>query len=788
MTGLQLQRGGTSRETRKLQRGRTPPGWALTVIALAAATMALPALAAALAGDLDPSFGNVGKVQTDFGANDRASSVAIQSDGKIVVAGDTGLGISTDFAIVRYNADGSLDATFGNGGKVTSDLGDFDKALAIAIQSDGKVVVAGHTGFADFALARYNADGGLDSSFGAGGMVTTDFGGFDQARAIGLQGDGKIVVAGNGGMNAFGLNSFALARYSSDGSLDPTFDQDGLLIAPFAVNDGASALAIQPDGKIVAAGFAQEFGPSIDFALARFEADGTLDPNFDADGKVTTDFGGFDSASDLAIQSDGKLVAAGRETSVFGVSDFALARYNADGSLDTSFDADGQVTTDFIGDLDEAYGVAVQTDGKIVAAGITVLSVGGDAFGLARYNADGSLDANFGVGGKVTTDFSDGTDDLFDVALQADGKIVGVGITLAGVDFAVARYLGDPTVTEVVIEVGPGTANPIKLSRGGLISIAILTTDTFDATAVDPSTVCFGDDADPSQRDCTEAHNRGHLADVDADGDKDMLLHFDIAQTGIDAGDTSACLSGSTFPGDPIEGCGAIRVLAANCVPPPPGLVGWWPGDGNALDIVGGLDATQQGDAAFGAGIVGQAFSLDGDGDFIDVPHDPTLGVGTGDLTIDLWVRFNTTEGEQILVEKYVQRFESPSSGWTFTKLEGNEVGFFAEGLGAASDPLSLQSNTWIHFAARRHDNTVEIFMNGILIASNSAPGPWVDLDSASSLKFGHRGNPADTPGSEDDREFYLNGQIDEVELFDRALTDSQIRAIVAASSSGKCS
>jgi len=183
----------------------------------------------------------------------------------------------------------------------------------VAVQPDGRIVTAGMKDD-DFAVARYNRDGSLDTSFDSDGKVTTDFGvAVDAARGVALHPDGRIVAAGFGG-------DFVLARYNSDGSLDTSFDSDGKLITDFGAFNPATDVAIHPDGGIVAAGFSGD--DEFDFALARYRRDGTLDTSFDSDGKVTTNFGTSDVAQAVAIQPDGRIVAAG----VSG-GDFALARY-----------------------------------------------------------------------------------------------------------------------------------------------------------------------------------------------------------------------------------------------------------------------------------------------------------------------------------------------------------------------------------------------------------------------------------------------------------------------------
>jgi uncharacterized delta-60 repeat protein len=396
--------------------------------ALLLGLLALGSAALAAGGDLDPTFSGDGKVLTDFGLDDGANGVAIQADGKIVAAGFR-RNQASDFALARYNPDGSLDPTFDGDGKVLTDFGGFDFALGVAIQTDGKIVAAGFAGAganpSNFALARYNADGSLDPSFDGDGRVMTAFG-------VAIQADGKIVAAGRSYAGARPFD-FALARYNPDGSLDPSFDGDGRVLTGFGGDESAFDVAIQADGKIVAAGAG---GANGNFLLARYLPDGGLDPSFGGDGRVATDFGRADSAFGLAIQADGKIVAAGGSFTSFGpAADFALARYNPGGGLDPTFDGDGRVVTDF-GAFDAARSVAIQTDGKIVAVGDS-----GEDFALARYNPNGSLDASFGGDGSVVTDF--GAEDVGNaIAIQVDGKIVAAGFTRSRAeDFALARYV-----------------------------------------------------------------------------------------------------------------------------------------------------------------------------------------------------------------------------------------------------------------------------------------------------------------------------------------------------------
>jgi uncharacterized delta-60 repeat protein len=363
-----------------------------SVAVLLAWQLAVAAPAQAKAGDLDPSFGIGGKVITDFGTIDDAISdkMAVQADGKPVAAGYADDGPARDFALARYTPNGALDPTFGTGGKVTTDFFGFtDHAQAgLVVQPDGKLVAGGSAftfttgGNYDFALARYLPDGTLDDSFGTGGKVTTDLLGFDdQAFALARQPDGKLVAAGEAGAD------FALARYNPDGTLDSSFGSGGVVTTDFAGSvDRVEALALQPDGKLVAGG--QAFaGAGLDFALARYLPDGTLDDSFGSGGKVTTDLAGGDDAGffSVAVLAGGKLVALGSGFTGTG-QDFTLARYNPNGILDPSFGNGGKVTTDFAGGDDIGISLVVQPSGKLVAGGFMGTEAGYD-FALARYRA-----------------------------------------------------------------------------------------------------------------------------------------------------------------------------------------------------------------------------------------------------------------------------------------------------------------------------------------------------------------------------------------------------------------
>jgi uncharacterized delta-60 repeat protein len=388
----------------------------------------------------------------DFGnGNDEAFAIAIQSDGKLVLAGYSFNGADDDFAIMRFNADGSPDTTFGVTGSVTTPIGaSDDQAIAVAIQADGKIVAAGFSNAGgannDFALVRYNANGTLDGTFGVGGKVTTPvLAADDQARSVAIQANGRIVAAG-WAANATNYD-FAVVRYTTAGALDGTFGVGGRVTTTVgASDDQAYAVAIQPNGRIVVAGDARNGGGNLDVAVVRYLAGGGLDGTFGVGGRVTTPIGaGDDTARDLLLQPDGKLVVSG--SSWNGTNfDLAVLRYATGGALDGTFATGGiqQVALGIGHDL--GYGAAMQPDGKIVATGWTNNGADWD-YGLARLNTNGSLDASFDVDGKLQA--AVGNDDGFGegVVVHPDGRlfVAGHADNTSDADFALVGFDTDGT-------------------------------------------------------------------------------------------------------------------------------------------------------------------------------------------------------------------------------------------------------------------------------------------------------------------------------------------------------
>lgn len=393
-----------------------------------------------LAGSLDTSFGSGGKIITTFftGA-DVAKSVAIQNDGKIIVAGncENPQG-DVDFGIIRYNVDGSIDDQFGNNGKVYYDITTTiatnlnDYPSKILLQANGKIVITGQTNNAQFALIRLNSNGTLDTTFGNNGKVIFFVGGNNVAYNAVMQNDEKIIMVGKGaGQND---SDFAIARINTDGSLDLDFSNDGKLNIDFGIYDEAHGIAIDSDGKIIVCGTKD----STTACMARLNPDGSLDNSFGVNGKAYFTAPGAEFMS-IKVQADYKIIVSG----IIG-NDFLLTRYNPNGTIDNSFGVNGYYTFDIdnMSD-DDLNSMIIQNDGKIVLCG-RIYTGGQYYFCIVRCNPDGTLDTSFSYDGKQLTSFGTSWSMANDIICQNDGKLVVVGNygEYFNSDFAIARYLG----------------------------------------------------------------------------------------------------------------------------------------------------------------------------------------------------------------------------------------------------------------------------------------------------------------------------------------------------------
>jgi uncharacterized delta-60 repeat protein len=411
------------------------------------------------------------------------NGVILQPDGRFVVVGNS----SSDIALLRYNADGLLDTGFGAGGIVTTPVGNHARGHGLALQPDGKLVVTGHVsggGSQDIALLRYNADGSLDTGFGGGdGIVTVPVGYVGGYYSMVLQPDGKLVVTGQ----VYDANGrIALLRYNADGSLDTSFGGGGIVTSPVGYYISGYSLALRPDGKFLVTGSDNSSGIGGGLALLRYNADGSLDTSFGGgDGIVSTRLSSYsyhDSGLSVILQPDGRLVAMGEacyEGMPAGDCLIVLLRYNADGLLDTSFGGGDGILFNDSGYISyRGNSVALQPDGKLVVTRETDAYSSSSEIALQRYNTDGSLDTGFGGGdGFVTTTMAVGG--VFccgnRAALQPDGRLVVAGSNRNSnsSEIALLRYNADgsfdPTFGKDVVELREGAAFSVPLPTNRIV-------------------------------------------------------------------------------------------------------------------------------------------------------------------------------------------------------------------------------------------------------------------------------------------------------------------------------
>jgi uncharacterized delta-60 repeat protein len=362
-----------------------------------------------------------------------ADAVVIQADGKIVAAGYATVDGVLEFAVARYTTQGYLDTSFNSTGVVTTAIDTEAQAFGVALQSDGKIVVTGFAvvnGVGQIALVRYNSDGSLDTDFGPDqtGIVVQEVGDIASAQAVVIQSDGRIVVAATTFESS--VLKFVIVRFNSDGTLDTNFGTSGITITPIGDGASANAIALQVAGKIILGGFASVSGVQ-QFALARYNTDGTLDTNFGTSGIVTTPIGDSSNLLGVKLQSDGYIVAAGSSD-----NSIALARYDSFGTLDTSYGDSGTVVTS-IGQTAVAYALQIQSDDKAVVAGNS-----DNSSLIARYDTDGILDTTF-TGDGITLVDTGANSAAYSLAIQSNGKLVTAGV--AGNDFMLLRFETDGT-------------------------------------------------------------------------------------------------------------------------------------------------------------------------------------------------------------------------------------------------------------------------------------------------------------------------------------------------------
>lgn len=430
-------------------------------------------------GNLDGTFGTGGKVVTSINSGaDKAYSVLLQADGKILVGGMTTNALTgKDFVCIRYNSNGTLDTTFGVNGIFTNDIqvGSDDVVYSVALQSDGKIILAGYSDDGsnkNAAIMRLNSNGTIDTTFGNSGKVLTDFitGKADEIKVVKIHTlTGNIIVGGTSSTSTTESQA-VIARYTNNGTLDTTFNTTGKLPLPHNTGSGTfyyviEDLTIKPNGKISAVGWINQQGLqwSANHYVCRLNNNGTLDTSFSTDGVMTVNgnFNADDKSFSMILNADDSMLFSGGGNLTSTKYDYFLGLYNAAGSTAT-----GKAFFDY-GTLinDIAYGMGMDSTGKIVMAGSNVASTTSSTFGISRVNADYSVDNTFGTAGKVTTTFGSNTvNEAFDMAIQPDDRIIAVGYS--GNDIAIARYSGGVLATNEVgsnlTEKGVIYPNPVK--------------------------------------------------------------------------------------------------------------------------------------------------------------------------------------------------------------------------------------------------------------------------------------------------------------------------------------
>lgn len=402
-------------------------------------------------GDLDLTFGGTGVVTTSVGSNAFAGEIALQPDGKIVMAGGNEAGL----VVLRYNDNGSLDTTFNHTGIVVTNIdSDTESGGPVKIQPDGKIVVAGCKGAGvgtkhEAFLVRYTAQGALDSSFNHTGIVTNDFCGWEIGVDLAQQTDGKSVMVSTAlqGSSFDPEGAIAIARYTVSGTMDTTLNNTGILTTRIQNQDSWSHHAVlQPDNKIIVAG---GFGDTL--ALFRYTTAGTLDSTFNGTGIVTITNPNISQTVDgtsLVLQPDGKIMVGFTFVSN-GNYYLMFRRYHNNGTPDLDFGSGTGFVTTLVGYFGSHKALAIQPNGKIIASGYRSTSIADKTdFMLIRYRPDGRLDTTFNSSGIVTTPIGDEDSYSYGLALQSDGKIVVSGQTGSG-KLAVARYLGEPALPSI---------------------------------------------------------------------------------------------------------------------------------------------------------------------------------------------------------------------------------------------------------------------------------------------------------------------------------------------------
>jgi len=680
------------------------------------------------AGQLDLTFGGgAGYVTTDLGFSDVGNAIALQGDGKILLTGSASNGSASNIALLRYTTAGALDPTFGGGaGVVTTPLSGGSVGNSVLVQTNGKILVAGDVNNGNntsFALVRYNSDGSLDTSFGDDdGIVRTHLAGGNSAHAAVLQSDGKIILAGNSRNNnsVDWDDDFVLIRYRSNGDLDSSFGSSGVVNTRLAAVDVANGIAIQSDNKIVVVGKGQlNANTNSDFAVVRFTSSGALDSSFGGGkGYVTLDLGFDDAAQSVTVLSSGKILVGGWSSD--GVhTRFALLEFNADGSLDTSFgNGTGKVTT-IVGVSDAVeYGIAVQSDGKIVAVGQASDGLGGTDVALVRYNADGSLDTSFGKQSQASIAAAD--------AVKAEGNSGTTAFT-----FTVTRT-GDlsaaQSVSYGVTGSGPNPADATDFA-GGILPSGTVTFAAGEASKTITILVSGDTTVEPDNGFTVTLSNASGGMTIGTASATGTILNDDKSVASIVATDAVKAEGNSgttafTFTVTLDQAAVSGQTIGWS-------VSGSGPNPANAADFAGGI--LPSGTVTFAAGEASKTITILVSGDTTVEPDNGftvTLSNASGGMTIGTASATGTILNDDKSVASIVAtdavkaEGNSGTTAFTFTvtldqaAVSGQTIGWSVSGSGpnpanAADFAGGILPSGTVTFAAGEASKTITILVSG---------------------------------------------------------------------------
>ena len=784
-------------------------------------------------GSVDSSFGTGGHVETAVGTTDTVRAGALQPDGSIIVVGATNATSPIGSMIVRYNADGSLDSTFGTGGIVTAEFSSTSSEYlsSVIVQPDGKIVAAGYANTPSgeqMTVIRLNADGTLDTSFDGDGMLMLDIGaGGDRINDIILQDDGKLIAVGqsNNGSN----NDAIVLRLNEDGSLDTSFDGDGYQTLDVdSDSDSAAAVAIDDSGRIVFGGTTRVSGGSESFA-ARLNSDGSYDNSFNGTGVAVISAGSpHETINDLTLQSDGKILLAGSAYTSSGINDVSVIRLNTDGSLDTNWAGDGTLRQPIGTATDDASAILVDSDGNVIVAGRT--DDGQVGTHIMRFDSSGNLDTRFAPentldGNPTFTEFGpavvlDADVEIHDDELSASDDFGGASLTLVRNGGAnaddVFSATGNLVFNGTALELSGVNIGTVTNSGGQLVftfaagvtnaqvneamqSVAYANSNnlppasvqidwTFDdgnsgsqgsggpmqalgSTVV--NIVDVGDNVTANDDSVSTHHDTPLIISPLAnDLGPASILEFTQAANGtvVDNGDGTL-----TYTPDP--GFGGSDSFDYTIYANTDGLSHYWNLDGTANDSIGSSNGTLNGTTTT-SGSFGNGLSFNEAGDYVDIP-DVTY---QSEFTISFDFRVDDNSGSlfqylyshgDINSTNSINIFLNEASHGTDPNVLRTVIRDGNDTLDNAALQFDISSivgdGQWHTFTATVGPNGIEVYLDGVLQASDATRGTD-GVDPAGNLYLGTR--------QDFDADRYFGGGLDSLRIYDTALADSEVASL----------